>query len=52
MFYILSPGKTSKPAKKNAMSGCYDDRHCAVKELLELRNYLAQGMKKRGFRNG
>ena len=52
VIYVLPPEENTQACEENARSVCHGDHHCAVKKLLETPDYLALGMKKRGFWNG
>jgi hypothetical protein len=40
VIYVLPPEENTQACEENARSSCYGDHHCAVKELLEIPDYL------------
>ena len=46
VIYVLPLEGDTQAREENARPSCYGGHHCAVKKLLELRDYLAQGMGK------
>jgi hypothetical protein len=46
VIYVLSPEENTQACEENARSIYYGDYHCAVKELLQLPDYLVQRMEK------
>jgi len=48
-FLYLPPKENTQACQENAKPVCYGDHHCAVKELLEIPDYLARRVGKTGF---